>query len=315
MTTATPNVMLGSPDKTRVRWIQQRLDDNGFHVKVDGVFGAKTRIAVIQYQAAHGLVADGIVGNLTWDSLSVASRVSLPTAQRTALAAYDAAWNKSLDADVVAVGYEALHARERRFAVLRAAVVDVGRCEFPDGSNEGPQLAHLLRDKDGRTYWQVWGVTGLKPPAWCAIGTFGWIFGQGDIDPNEPARRGRPDWKASPMGHWYGAVFQWEAWAREVDASDPTARVVYASGDGAMHTLVPDDFVGAVFTTGRAGSSSDPSETVKDGHQGLVLGRSGMEFLTLECNVHNQIEFRTRTFGEIRMLIRWWRAPGAGGTP
>lgn len=36
---------------------------------VDGIFGRNTEKAVKQYQAAHGLVADGIIGPKTWASL------------------------------------------------------------------------------------------------------------------------------------------------------------------------------------------------------------------------------------------------------
>ena len=37
---------------------------------VDGVFGQKTRSAVIRFQKANGLEADGIVGRLTWEKLT-----------------------------------------------------------------------------------------------------------------------------------------------------------------------------------------------------------------------------------------------------
>lgn len=36
---------------------------------LDGVFGAKTRDSVIAYQNKNGLSADGIVGNLTWNTI------------------------------------------------------------------------------------------------------------------------------------------------------------------------------------------------------------------------------------------------------
>ena len=36
---------------------------------VDGIFGSKTYAAVLAFQKANGLVADGIVGSLTWGKL------------------------------------------------------------------------------------------------------------------------------------------------------------------------------------------------------------------------------------------------------
>lgn len=41
---------------------------------VDGSFGRLTESAVIGWQSLHGLVADGIVGKLTWRSLGVTAR-------------------------------------------------------------------------------------------------------------------------------------------------------------------------------------------------------------------------------------------------
>lgn len=46
---------------------QRRLRDIGFSgVVVDGVFGQKTRDAVIRFQTDHRLTADGIAGQTTW---------------------------------------------------------------------------------------------------------------------------------------------------------------------------------------------------------------------------------------------------------
>ncbi len=36
---------------------------------IDGIFGPKTKAAVIDFQTGNGLAADGIVGNLTWAAL------------------------------------------------------------------------------------------------------------------------------------------------------------------------------------------------------------------------------------------------------
>ena len=52
------------------RLIQERLNSLGYNCgKVDGIFGAGTRAAVIAFQRAHGLSADGIVGKNTWRAL------------------------------------------------------------------------------------------------------------------------------------------------------------------------------------------------------------------------------------------------------
>jgi peptidoglycan hydrolase-like protein with peptidoglycan-binding domain len=49
---------------------QDGLNTLGFRTGgLDGVFGAQTRNAVINYQRSRGLTADGIVGCNTWRSL------------------------------------------------------------------------------------------------------------------------------------------------------------------------------------------------------------------------------------------------------
>jgi len=52
-----------------VRAVQTKLNQAGYHVAVDGVFGPETSNGVKQFQAAHGLAADGIVGPLTFKEL------------------------------------------------------------------------------------------------------------------------------------------------------------------------------------------------------------------------------------------------------
>lgn len=53
-----------------VRRLQQTLAREGFSPGgADGIFGANTKAAVQRYQRAHGLSADGIVGNNTGRSL------------------------------------------------------------------------------------------------------------------------------------------------------------------------------------------------------------------------------------------------------
>lgn len=44
-------------------------DNDGNELKVDSVFGPKTKEAVINYQKYKGIEADGIVGGLTWNAI------------------------------------------------------------------------------------------------------------------------------------------------------------------------------------------------------------------------------------------------------
>lgn len=64
-----PTVRQGSKGAT-VSDLQRRLASAGFNPgPVDGVFGPKTRAAVVSFQKAKGLQQDGIVGPKTWGAL------------------------------------------------------------------------------------------------------------------------------------------------------------------------------------------------------------------------------------------------------
>ena len=59
---------------TEVRRIQERLKNWGYYTgSVDGIFGTKTRDAVVKFQRKHGLTADGIAGPKTLE------KIGLPT--------------------------------------------------------------------------------------------------------------------------------------------------------------------------------------------------------------------------------------------
>jgi g-D-glutamyl-meso-diaminopimelate peptidase len=53
-----------------VKNLQQALKTLGFPIgKVDGIFGNKTKEAVIAFQITSKLNADGVVGPITWEKL------------------------------------------------------------------------------------------------------------------------------------------------------------------------------------------------------------------------------------------------------
>jgi peptidoglycan hydrolase-like protein with peptidoglycan-binding domain len=70
-------VQLGERGKA-VATVQQRLAANRVCVPVDGDFGPMTRRAVIAFQRAHGLAADGVVGPRTWGALVTFGRQRSP---------------------------------------------------------------------------------------------------------------------------------------------------------------------------------------------------------------------------------------------
>lgn len=67
--TAQPMLRTGSRGDA-VRKLQELLNAKGYTCgSVDGIFGSKTYAAVLAFQKANGLAADGIVGSLTWGKL------------------------------------------------------------------------------------------------------------------------------------------------------------------------------------------------------------------------------------------------------
>jgi len=55
-----------------VGWVQGRLRVYGYNIAIDGDYGNQTEQAVRNFQLAHGLAADGVVGPLTYAKLAVA---------------------------------------------------------------------------------------------------------------------------------------------------------------------------------------------------------------------------------------------------
>ena len=65
-----PTLKRGSRGEEVKAW-QTFLNANGYHCgNVDGIFGKNTELAVKQWQVAHGLKTDGIIGKNTWSSIA-----------------------------------------------------------------------------------------------------------------------------------------------------------------------------------------------------------------------------------------------------
>ncbi|MGA2926492.1 MAG: peptidoglycan-binding protein [Solirubrobacteraceae bacterium] len=52
-----------------VVWAQEHLISAGYRIAADGDFGPTTLVAVVAFQRAHGLTADGVIGPVTWRAL------------------------------------------------------------------------------------------------------------------------------------------------------------------------------------------------------------------------------------------------------
>lgn len=59
------NYKRGIKPSNDIKWVQWELKQDGYDILVDGYFGSGTEKIVKDFQAKHGLVADGIVGSIT----------------------------------------------------------------------------------------------------------------------------------------------------------------------------------------------------------------------------------------------------------
>jgi hypothetical protein len=67
-----PTITTGSQDSHTVRKVQGLLTAQGPITIIDGSFGPITTAHVLEFQRAHNLAADGVVGPMTWAALVAA---------------------------------------------------------------------------------------------------------------------------------------------------------------------------------------------------------------------------------------------------
>ena len=87
---ATYNQLSYGSKGSEVTELQKLLNQNGYSLDADGIYGAKTQAAVKDYQQKNGLSVDGIVGNNTWGALT---KVSTDTTANQSTATTDTASN------------------------------------------------------------------------------------------------------------------------------------------------------------------------------------------------------------------------------
>jgi len=79
MSQALPTLSKVGSTGSEVRAIQQRLKEWGYYKgSVDGVYGASTKAAVIKFQKANSLTADGVAGNATLTAIGLPTGQSAP---------------------------------------------------------------------------------------------------------------------------------------------------------------------------------------------------------------------------------------------
>lgn len=92
--------------------LQKILNQNGYSLSEDGIFGDKTLAAVKDYQKNNGLTVDGIVGNNTWGTLTGAKTSSNNETNASNGSTYDDfSYDDYKESDTVTQAQEALNAQ------------------------------------------------------------------------------------------------------------------------------------------------------------------------------------------------------------
>ena len=123
MATTRKQISYGSQG-SEVKELQTLLNNSGYKLDTDGIFGAKTQAAVKAYQKANGLSVDGVVGNNTWGSLLGGSSSSSTSSlgggtsktnpyTKVDLASYDGGYKQS---DTVTGAYDKKTEAENAYA-------------------------------------------------------------------------------------------------------------------------------------------------------------------------------------------------------
>ncbi len=168
--------------------LQRTLCSRGYDVTVNGRFNADTRHRVEQFQLAHGLEDDGIVGPKTWAALRAEPEEELDGDDR----------REELLEQAVAAAQQT--GDPRGLVAVEEALTWLGAREEPKGSNAGPLVSQLTHG-----YAAYWGISGSDARAWCAMAVSQWIRAGLDVK----------EWSETPMKRFFGGTEQYRKWARK----------------------------------------------------------------------------------------------------
>ncbi|MGJ3249680.1 MAG: peptidoglycan-binding domain-containing protein [Elainellaceae cyanobacterium] len=166
-----------------VETLQQQLQDRGYFVNVDGVFGQITEDALIQFQRDAGLVPDGIYGPATESALFGIPSASPAFTNVTFDTPFPPADSPYIDA---APGSRTLYPGDRGSDV-EALQRELNTRGYSTGGTDGvygPSTEDAIRSFQSFQGLSVDGVTG--PATWRALG----FTPSGPTDPGAPSAGG-----------------------------------------------------------------------------------------------------------------------------
>ena len=86
--------------------LQKRLNQNGYQLNEDGIFGDNTQQAVKDYQKKYGLATDGIVGTQTWSALEGGTANTKTASTTTSGASQEAVPTATQPTQPASTGYQ-----------------------------------------------------------------------------------------------------------------------------------------------------------------------------------------------------------------